>query len=77
MDGSAAMVMAVPAREALRDGRGNILGVLERQRLVGKVLLRDAWGALLGSYDARSDVRRDASSRLVGQGYLLPMLLSR
>lgn len=26
MDGSAAMVMAVPAREVLRDGRGTIIG---------------------------------------------------
>lgn len=55
MDGPAAIVMAAPAREVLRDGRGTIIG----------------------SYDARSDVTRDASGRLVGRGYLLPMLLGR
>jgi len=77
MEGSATIIIAAPAREVLRDGRGTIIGVLERQRLVGKVLLRDARGTILGSYDARSDVTRDASGRLIGQGYLLPMLLSR
>lgn len=77
MDGPAAIVTAAPAREVLRDGRGTIIGVLERQRLARKVLLRDARGTILGSYDPRSDTTRDASGRLVGQGYLLPMLLSR
>lgn len=77
MDGSVGIVMAAPSREVLRDGRGTIIGVLERQRLARKVLLRDACGTILGSYDARSDVTRDASGRLVGQGYLLPMLLGR
>ncbi len=77
MGGPAANVMAAPAREVLRDSRGNIINVLERQRLTGKVLLREARGTILGSYDARSDVTRNASGRLVGRGYLLPMLLSR
>lgn len=40
-------------------------------------VLRDGRGTVLGSYDARSDTTRDAAGRLVGRGYLLPMLLSR
>ena len=40
-------------------------------------VLRDDRGTTLGSYDARSDATRDASGRMVGRGYLLPVLLSR
>lgn len=67
-----AIVMAASAREVLRDGRGNIIGALEHQRLAGKVLLRDAHGTILGSYDARSATTSDASGRMVDQSYSCP-----
>lgn len=76
MDSNIEVVASAPAREVLRDSRGTIVGILEQQRLVGKILLRDARGTILGSFDARSDTTRDASGRLVGRDNL-SMLLKR
>ena len=72
-----AYVSAEPARETLRDARSTVIGVIERQRLTGKVVLRDAHGIVRGSYDRRSNETRDASGRLIGRGYLMPALLAR
>lgn len=44
MDGSAAIVMAEPAREVLRDGRGNILGSYDAR----SDTTRDAAGRQVG-----------------------------
>ncbi len=39
--------IAAPAREVLRDHRGTIIGVVETQRLTGKVIARDTRGVLV------------------------------
>ncbi len=70
-------VEQAPVREVLRDRQGRIIGILERQRLTGKVVARDARGRLVGTYDERSQTTRDASGRLIGRGNLLPALLFR
>ncbi len=72
-----AQVEQAPVREVLRDRQGRIIGILERQRLTGKVVARDARGRLVGTYDERSQTTRDASGRLIGRGNLLPALLFR
>lgn len=75
MDSSVEIVASASAREVLRDGRGTVIGVLERQGLVDKVLLRDARGTILGSYEARSNTTRDASGKIIGKGNLLMILI--
>lgn len=76
---AAIMIMesAVPACEALRDHRGTIIGVLDPQRLTGKLIARDARGVIVGSYDPRLNETRDAHGRVIGRGNLLGALLLR
>lgn len=69
------IIRNTPAREALRDARGQIVGYLEAQRLTGKVVGRDARGIVVGVYDERADLTRDASGRAVAHGNALPALL--
>jgi hypothetical protein len=66
---------AAPAREVVRDRRGTIMGALERQRLTGKLVARDARGVLVGTYDPRSNETRDRHGRVVGRGNLLGAFL--
>ena len=68
-------VEQAPAREIIRDGRGVIVGAIERQQLVGRLIARDSRGVLVGVYEERSRTTRDAHGRLVGQTNLLPALL--
>ena len=74
-----AVIIAVesvaPAREVLRDHRGIVIGVLETQRLTGKLIARDASGIVVGTYDPRSNQTRDSHGRVVGRGNLLGALL--
>ncbi len=69
--------IAAPAREVLRDHRGTIIGVVETQRLTGKVVARDARGVLVGIYDTRLNETRDARGRVIGRGNLLGALILR
>ncbi len=72
----APVIVEIPAaREVLRDHRGTIIGVVEYQRLTGKVIARDARGVLLGIYDPRADETRDARGRVVARGNLLGALI--
>lgn len=75
IDAALIQVEQAPAREIIRDGRGVIVGVIERQRLVGKLIARDARGVVVGVYEERSRTTRDSRGRLVGQTNLLPALL--
>ena len=68
---------AAQAREVLRDHRGIIMGVLEPQRLTGKLIARNARGVMVGSYDPRSNENRDAHGQVVGRGNLLGAFLLR
>lgn len=75
MDAAIVEIQHAPAREIIRDGRGVIVGVIERQRPVGKLIARDARGVVVGVYEERSRTTRDAHGRLVGTTNLLPALL--
>lgn len=70
-----AQVQDQPARETIRDARGTIVGVIERQRLTGNLVARDRHGAIVGAYEERSRTTRDAHGRIVGRTNLLPALL--
>ena len=59
--------------QVLRDKSGRIIGAIEKSGT--REMLRDASGRLLGEYDGK--VTRDRSGRLVGNGNLLTMLLSK
>ncbi len=63
--------------EVIRDRRGIVVGRLEERRLVGTIEARDAHGVVVGRYSKRENLTRDASSRLIGTGNLLPALLVR
>ncbi|WHQ70100.1 hypothetical protein [Methylorubrum extorquens] len=65
------------AVQIVRDRRGIIVGRLETQHNTRKTIARDARGLLVGQYDHRIDVTRDACGVLVGTGNLLPALLPR
>ncbi len=73
MDAVPVIEVTAPAREVIRNSRGTILGVYERQSLTGKIIGRDARGVVVGHYDGRET--RDARGRVVGQGNLLGVLL--
>ncbi|HEV7334657.1 MAG TPA: hypothetical protein VGO06_01715 [Bosea sp. (in: a-proteobacteria)] len=75
MGAAIVQVQPEPARERIRDSRGVIVGVIERQQLVGKLIARDSRGVLVGIYDERSRATRDARGRLLGQTNLLRALL--
>jgi hypothetical protein len=77
MDTPAIIQVASPGREAVRDARGQILGYLERQLLTGKILARDARGIVVGVYDERADLTRDAAGRILTKGNVLPALILR
>ena len=69
--------IAAPAREVLRDHRGTVIGILEHQRLTGKVIARSRSGVVVGVYDPRSNETRDSHGRVVGRGNLLGAFLLR
>lgn len=75
MDVALVQVQHEPARETIRDARGTIVGVIERQRLTGNLVARDRNGTIIGVYEERSRTTRDAHGRLVGTTNLLPALL--
>jgi hypothetical protein len=75
MDAAIVQVQDGPAREVLRDARGVIIGVIERQQLDGRLIARDRHGIVVGVYDERSRTTRDAHGWIVGQTNLLPALL--
>ena len=75
MDADLVHVQEQPAREALRDARGTIVGVIERQRLTGNLVARNRHGTIVGAYEERSRTTRDAHGRIVGRTNLLPALL--
>ncbi|KQQ17623.1 hypothetical protein ASF56_23160 [Methylobacterium sp. Leaf122] len=63
------------AVQVFRDKRGVIVGRFETQHLTRKTIARDAGGLLVGQYDHRTDVTRDACEVPVGTGNLLPALV--
>lgn len=74
MDAAVVQVQDQPARETVRDARGVIIGVIERQPLTGKLIARDARGTLLGTFDGQV-TRRARGGQIVGRTNLLPALL--
>lgn len=77
MDAANIQVQHEPARKVVRDSRGIITGLIERQQHVGRLVARDAHGSVVGTYDERSRLTRDARGRIVGTTNLLPALLWR
>ncbi len=75
MDAAIVQVQHESAREVVRDARGVVIGVIERQRLVGRLIARDLRGVVVGVYEERSRTTRDAHGRIVGRTNLLPVLL--
>ncbi len=57
----------------LRDNRGRLIGRIKET--AGKQEIRNAQGKLLGRYDPKSNITRDAAGRRVGKGNLLTTLL--
>lgn len=74
MDAALVQVQHAVMRETVRDARGVIVGVIERQGLAGNLIARDARGTLLGSFDGRV-TRRARGGEIVGRTNLLPALL--
>lgn len=77
MDVAIIQVQHEPARNVVRDRRGVVIGVIERQPLIGKLIARDQHGLVVGRYDERSRTTRDARGRLIGRTNMLPVLLFR
>jgi hypothetical protein len=59
----------------LRDRNGKQLGKI-KQLSNGRLELRNPIGKLLGNYDPKSNLTRNANGRLVGKGNLLATLLA-
>lgn len=74
MDADIVHVQVQPARETVRDARGTIIGIIERQRLTGKLTARSPRGIVLGSFDGQV-TRRARGGQIVGRTNLLPALL--
>lgn len=74
MDADIVHAQGQPTRETVRDARGVVVGVIERQRLTGKLIARDARGILVGSFDGQV-TRRARGGQIVGRTNLLPVLL--
>lgn len=77
IDAAIVEIQNAPARETIRDRRGIVIGTIERQQLVGKLIARDARGVIVGAYEERSRTTLDRHGRLVGRTNLLPALLLR
>jgi YD repeat-containing protein len=77
MDAALVHIEHVPARETVRDARGKVVGTMERQRHTQKLIARNARGVLVGVFDERSRITRDAHGRVVGRANLLGALLWR
>lgn len=75
MDADLVHIQEQPTRETIRDARGTIVGVIERQRLTGNLVARDRHGTIVGAYEERSRTTRDAYGKVVGRTNLLPTLL--
>lgn len=69
------ILLEAPSHEVLRDKRGVVVGRIEQQRLTGKSVARDARGPVVGVYDPREGLMRDASGKVVARGNLLIGLL--
>lgn len=65
------------AVQIIRDRREIIVGRAATQHLTKRTVARDARGLLVGQYDHRTDVTRDARGVFVSTGNLLPALLPR
>lgn len=66
-----------PAQEVLLDRRGVIVGRIERQKSSGIVIARNAQGVIVGRYNSREGLTRDASGRIVARGDVVSALLFR
>ena len=75
MDADIVHVQDQPVRETVRDAQGTTVGVIERQRLTGKLVARDRHGVIVAVYEERWRTTRDAHGRIVGRTNLLPVLL--
>lgn len=73
MDASTVQVQHEPAHEIVRDARGVVVGVIERQRQTGVVVARNARGIVIGRFDRNGT--RTIQGRLVSRSNVLPALL--
>lgn len=73
MDAAIIQVEQAPSREIIRDWRGVIVGVIERQRQTGTMIARDRRGVVVGRFDRNGT--RTAGGRLVSPSNLLSALL--
>lgn len=75
MDVTIVQVQDEHARDVVRDHRGTVIGVIERQPLVGKLIARDQHGIIVCVYEERTRTTRDAQGGIVGRANLLAALL--
>jgi len=62
--------------QELRDKVGRLIGRIQAEPS-GRLVLRDAVGRPLGTFDPRDNVTRDSKGNRVGTGNLLSMMLRR
>lgn len=62
--------------ETIKDNKGKILGYYDSIGNSGDIILRDPHNAILGTYVLRENRTKDKKNNIVGEGNLLPMLLS-
>jgi hypothetical protein len=59
---------------AIRNNKGQSVGVMTES---GKITtLRDERGRVVGTYDSKTNITRDANGRSIGTGNLLTMLIT-
>lgn len=73
MDAATIQLQHEPAREVVRDARGVVIGVIERQRQTGVVVARNAHGIVVGRFDQNGT--KTARGRSVSRSNVLSALL--
>ena len=61
-------------RENIKDYSGRIIGSLETQSN-GDVIVRDAYGKILGRYDSNLDVTKDFYGKILFKGNMVTSLI--
>lgn len=73
MDAAIVQVQHEPAREVVRDARGVVIGLIERQQQTGTMVTRDRRGIVVGRFDRNGT--RTAGCRFVSPSNVLSALL--
>ena len=73
MDAAIVLAQSEPAREVVRDARGVVIGLIERQQQTGTMVARDRGGIVVGRFDRNGT--RTARGRFVSPSNVLSALL--